>query len=93
MFQDLKSHEIEIDEDLVYAEIYESEVLSDEEKTELEDKIIRYGAELLAKKLEEKRNNCIYTVEYADDDGQFYCDMEHEFMPNFKATIKRISHH
>lgn len=41
------------------------------------------------KQLKEKE----YIVQYADDDGEFYSNMEHEFMPYLNITKRRISHH
>lgn len=34
-----------------------------------------------------------YMVEYADDDGSYWSNMEHDFMPYLDITKKRISHH
>lgn len=41
------------------------------------------------KQLKEKE----YIVSYSDEDGEFYSDMEHEFMPYLNITKRRISHH
>lgn len=34
-----------------------------------------------------------YIVEYSDNDGEFYSNMEHEFMPYLNITKRTISHH
>ena len=93
LFNDLRNQVVEVDEDLVFAEVYDVPLLSEDDKIAIENEMIAYGANLVAEKIKEKNNQCLYEVEYADDDGQFCSEMEHEFMPKFKATIEIISHH
>lgn len=67
--------------------------LDSEAKGEISDKLYDYGRKLIFDKFQERIANHIFTVEYADDNGDFHAEMENEFMPTFKGTIEVISHH
>lgn len=66
---------------------------------ECED-IVKQARQFILEKIKEKvidkfevgDNFTRYIIDY-DDDSDLGCTMEHEFMPAFKGTLKRISHH
>lgn len=58
-------------------------------------RIIEAKTNLLKAELEEKAkgNNFFVEMVYADEDGSFFTELEHEIMPRHPNTIHVISHH
>ena len=58
-------------------------------------KVINAKVDLLRAELEEKMkdNNFFIEMTYADEDGNFFSQLEHEIMPYHPNTIHVISHH
>lgn len=82
-------------EDVVNLDIDVSyNILSYDEREELKKEVIEKIKQRLTDKFKIVDGNCsVYILEYSDNDGKVYSDMEHNFMPYFKGTVKIVSHH
>lgn len=69
-----------------YAEIYKNPEFKKDVK-EYVNKQLEKAMQALPKR------GIIAEVEYADEDGSFFSDMEHEIMPYMPFVFKTISHH
>lgn len=61
---------------------------------EFKKDVKKYVDEQIEKAMKElPKRGIIAEVEYADEDGSFFSDMEHEIMPYMPFVFKTISHH
>ena len=68
------------------------------DRKEFNEKVDRLVSEKKKMRIDEFKNrikgfNRFAVVEYGDEDGSFYSDLEHEIVPNLSCCIERISHH
>ena len=73
-------------------------VLDYDIRSSIEKELIEYGKKLIQDRITTEYDivddtTCKYIIEYSDNDGDFFSEMEHDFMPTFKGTKKIISHH
>lgn len=52
---------------------------------------VEIGLEKVLKEL--PKRGYYASVEYGDDDGSYYSELEHEIMPYQEFVVRRISHH
>ena len=77
-----------------YWDIPRDERKSPYEDEELKRKVKEYVDKKLAiAKKEIPSRAFLSVVEYGDDDGSYYSNLEHEIMPYLDFVYKRISHH
>lgn len=64
------------------------------EDPEIQKAVKEYVKQGIAEVLKELPKRGYYSlVEYGDDDGSYYSELEHEIMPYQEFVVRRISHH
>ena len=86
------------DEDNICADVCCSDIIPWEVTRGIEEKMVEYGKKLISEWMEKNfeivdGKRCKYLLSYADGDGNFYSEMEHHFVPEFRGTKEVISHH